>query len=764
MEKIDRFKKSLERLMKVWKSKIEFEEEKLILEDMKWLSKVYDILFEEENIDQFVNIYGQYNKSLIEDFDFSSFLEDSNIKIENEENEEFKFQKEKISRKDYDKFYYDSITENYLKFNAVDIIPTLLKNLTLFVEKKRLVRLSSIILLTYRKIYSKIMLFEREVQPERFDSEKLFKQFIYKNLNELFNSYEIENRIPSLTFLTLSIYGNLLYEYYNNLFAISKVKIARGYLLSVWWKLKTDQDEELMNDFLNTLSGKSINNRIYYKADIHDIQRRLKREDRESTYISELKSLKDLRKKIIDEEDLKTTLEKAEKILNLDRPKEIPGYIINYFIETEKENAVILLKYREIQLLVFEILALTLHHYSNDRFYDIFKIFKNPEQYSNLSSFFPKDYHDLLTWIQLVRRLENEIYLRFFSEGVSQYFYEILNFLIIQSLPKKINFDAFKRSVEDYGLRNNSVSLNSIKNFAQKIKVSDSKKLIFTPVEKEDLFSFWTQIENISDEEIIQSETEQEISKNEKESFISSVLEHYKSKSLIYKLAPKFSQPLKKRQGIFSSFISVQQSHLILRRHLISNWFIPVYGLQENLAQEIVQDELIQVEYKIFNKHISSNKNFVKRNQINNILKNLKSQYIILFRNAFPDYWIRNSSFNFSYNKNKSNSGNIDEHEWVYYKTSDSKPELLLIPIGDMSIKYVLNLNLLEDRSFPVKLHDLSTDLEERNKMQEQEILGSRGENIELRKYLIFKCQFQIRIKINDDNNIQRIPLDPHGD
>ena len=115
---------------------------------MKWLSKTFDKFFENENINNFINVYGQYDKS-----ESDEVFEDFHFIIDDQENKELRFKRDKFSRNDYNKAQNELITNNYLEYNSVDIILPILKNLTFLVEEKKLIRLSEIIFLTSNKIF-----------------------------------------------------------------------------------------------------------------------------------------------------------------------------------------------------------------------------------------------------------------------------------------------------------------------------------------------------------------------------------------------------------------------------------------------------------------------------------------------------------------------------------------------------------------------------------------------------------------------------------
>ena len=71
MDKIKEFRTSIERLSKVWQSKIDFDEEELVAEDLVWFTKIFDKFFEGKNLIEFVNRAGRYEEIKIAEIDFS---------------------------------------------------------------------------------------------------------------------------------------------------------------------------------------------------------------------------------------------------------------------------------------------------------------------------------------------------------------------------------------------------------------------------------------------------------------------------------------------------------------------------------------------------------------------------------------------------------------------------------------------------------------------------------------------------------------------
>lgn len=755
MDKIKKFKISMERLSKVWQSKIDFGEEELIMEDMKWLSKTFDKFFENENINNFINVYGQYDKSELDEV-----FEDYHFIIDAQENQELRFKRDKFSRNDYNKAQNELITNNYLEYNSVDIILPILKNLTFLVEEKRLIRLSEITFLTSNKIFSKILLFESEDYPDRFNSEKFFKDFLYKNIDESFNSPEIKKRYPSFLFLTSSIYGFLLYEYYNELLSVNKAKISRGYLLDVWKNISSLQDSKLMKDYLISLSKKYLPME-YYEADIFDIQMSLAGKDDGEAFIESLKSLKIDREKILDKNELNLVLVDLDNILKNDFSIQTQTDILKYYIKVEKETAVKTYKYREIQLLIFEILALTLHHNSIEKFKEAYNILKYSGRSFNKSSFFPDDYFEFLTWIGLAQILNKEAYLRITSPIMGKYIGEVFNFIIIESFAQGFNLEELKSAIKKFGLIEKNSELKSIESFANKMKLCSSFKLQFDWNKKVKIKNIWLNIEKYIKDTIDQAEHEQLIPQKEIEKFVGSIFELYKSKSLLSRLFHKFDRDFSSKEIYLKSTVKISFRKSILRRYLIPNWDIPINNISGSLGYLIVEAELNQLEFSIFNKHFKKENIQLKRKEIQNILKRITYPCVILFRNAFPDYWVKNSNLPFSYNDDNSDSGTLSIHEFIYYKAYDSNPEILIIPLGDILIKYVFNFSsehtTINNYPIPITIDDPS-----------QELTKSTS-SISMQEYkknpvLKINCNFQYRVKIKKSNGIQWISLDPYGD
>ena len=235
MDKIGRVKISLERLLKVWISKLDFDEEELVAKDLAWFNQVFGDFFKEENLNEFINKDGRYGRSaILPEIDFSEILESS---IEFSRTKPERWERLKIEEPNlFD--YYKQLDNSYLyfdgKYNLIDIYFRVFKKLYFFTEEKDLNRTKKLILSSIISITQKISIFE----ATDFNSNALLSDFYYVVLRNLLTEREIKEDKPDDEFISTSLFKSTFSVYYHSLFKPAKVQIAKRYLLNIWIYLK----------------------------------------------------------------------------------------------------------------------------------------------------------------------------------------------------------------------------------------------------------------------------------------------------------------------------------------------------------------------------------------------------------------------------------------------------------------------------------------------------------------------------------------------
>src|SRR5690606_32726042 len=118
MEGIREVKISIERLLKVWLSKLDVAEEDLVAEDLKWYSAIFDDFFKGTNLSEFIDRDGRYQiRTEFEEMDFSKFL-NSNVEYRNSREERWtRLKVEKPNHFEYYKELNELNSENYKNYN-----------------------------------------------------------------------------------------------------------------------------------------------------------------------------------------------------------------------------------------------------------------------------------------------------------------------------------------------------------------------------------------------------------------------------------------------------------------------------------------------------------------------------------------------------------------------------------------------------------------------------------------------------------------------
>lgn len=276
MEKIREVRVSFERLLKVWLSKLDFAEEDLVAEDLIWFSETFDDFFIGSNLDEFINRDGRYQNRL--EFDKTDFTQSLNSSIEFSNSKEERWSRLKVEKPTQFEYYRqlnEFNSENYKNYNVIDIYFRILKKLYSTATEKELERTKNIVLSRVISTVHKISIFEKK----DFDSISLLNDCYYGVLKGLFNKKEIINDLPDEDFLKTVLFVSIFNVYYLPLLGFKKVPQLRRYLLNIWIFLNGLEKENLLDNFLNSLSDMTLSNSSYWEIDLYDVRNLLNSED-----------------------------------------------------------------------------------------------------------------------------------------------------------------------------------------------------------------------------------------------------------------------------------------------------------------------------------------------------------------------------------------------------------------------------------------------------------------------------------------------------
>ena len=191
MNKLKNIRISIERLVKVWKSKLENGEEELLADDLRWFVEIFDRFFDEKNINEFININGRYvDVDLFEGFDLDAYF--NQVTYSNEESENIRPKYFERSRDEVNREINLSISEE-IYYNVFEVYLDVLKRITGFANNGNL-RITQVRLRTVlRKVFFKVMTFE----SEGFKSVALLKDFLNESVYGALNDDELKNSFPS---------------------------------------------------------------------------------------------------------------------------------------------------------------------------------------------------------------------------------------------------------------------------------------------------------------------------------------------------------------------------------------------------------------------------------------------------------------------------------------------------------------------------------------------------------------------------------------
>jgi len=760
MDKISKIRISFERLLKVWLSKLDSAEEDLVAEDLIWFAEIFDDFFKGNNLNEFINRDGRYNPTEVFNIDFSDFL-DTSIQYSNNKAERWSHLKvEKPKQFEYDKQLNDFNARNYKNYNIVDIYFRILKKLYYAGLEKDLIRIKSIIQSRIISTVHKVCLFEFP----GFNSKALLIDFYYEVLNYLFTEQEIKSDRPDEEFISTSLFKSTFYVYYLPLFKPDKVPIAKQYLLDIWVYLNGLKKDKLLLEFLNSLSDMTISSSSFREIDLYDIRSLLTTEDRDSEYYKFLDQVKNDANKIISFKDFEN-FQQNQKMIQVETPKYIPENITEYFLKTEEDGAIQLYKFRSMQVLVLEYLSIVLYFKGKENFIKSFNRLRRNEQWSNHRTFFPKSMNDVLVWLIIYSELKREMNFRI----ESPFGYKFLDNIIVFFF-KDIVYEetSMKHTLTLRGLVLDSSFLNSMTGISNDLLKKIDGNVLLSDEEKEKSITFWESLFNLFGSRFKKSESRTPIEPKIFVNLISDITNQYKDKSLIYFLSKNLS-PFERKEDTqieFKTFVNA--TDLQLRKYLIPDWYSPAYGLSESIGRFLFEEEIMQLDYNFFNEQIPLQRRELKRESIQELIDNYGADSLFLFRNAFPDFWIK--KINLRSDKLMTNNPDLSQVTFSY-NTYDRGSELIIVPKHSMSIKYIFdgrfkNLEFLDN----TLIYEL-LDLGEGNKDNRKAVKSIKWfkdrfnlDDEELSKHFWVRIVAKTKIVIKDKDSILRFKLDPYGE
>lgn len=762
MDKITEFKISIERLTKVWQSKMEFGEEVLVAEDLHWLVENFDKFFNSNNINDFININGRYTYSREEDgFDFSNNFQDlSNYPFDESKN---KYIYIEPNLDEINKSYNDFINRE-IQHNIIDIFIKTCKRLFGFAIEKELKKSQIIIIWVLRKIFYKTMTFE----SPSLKSGILLKDFLNENILFCLNENELKILYPSKEFICFTYFIAVLEIYFDSNINANKANIVRLFLLKSWNILSVSQIYLLKFEFIKELSRKNINKNSYKDLDLYSMSRMLVDGDIDHPFIVSLRKLEDERKKIITKDDLDSFYEIYRSCSNLELPEGIDQETHEYFVKSERDMALQIFKFRELQKLILEILSHIIFYDGKEKFKEAVTALQRNDQFSNYLSFFPTSENQLIAWIFLLDNIKSEMLFEVDTPNFYRHLNDVLNFLLLKYFSLSFNIKEFEHSLISFEILNNSSVLNSLKDLVKGIVEVTEYSEFFTLNEKVKITDIWNEVVKCFDEKIQEAEILLKIPPEIFLKFRDSVLNKYKEESIIYKIGKFPGINSTEINNAFNFQTKVARNDFIFRKHFIPNWHVPLYGLTDNVANDLSEQENLQFEIELFHEYKVKVVKKVNRRNLAVELNKIYRPSFILFKNSFPQYWLNEK---FGYIDNYSSQDDLFGQHSVYnYRTFDSNPELLIIPKDSIYISGLVdlklqNFDLIENR-IQWRILDLAFDDDARNK-----ILGSPPEflsgyqniDMELMKYLWLRIVVSNNIFINP-KDILRFKLDPYDE
>jgi len=282
--------------------------------------------------------------------------------------------------------------------------------------------------------------------------------------------------------------------------------------------------------------------------------------------------------------------------------------------------------------------------------------------------------------------------------------------------------------------------------------------------EKENSGKFWESLVSLFGDQIQESERLTPIEPKIFEDLTTNISNQYKDKSLVYFLSNNLSPFDRKENSQKELKTFVIASDLQRRKHLITNWYSPAYGLSESIGRYLIEEENMQLDYNLFNDQISLQEQELKRESIKKLTEEYGEDGLFIFRNAFPDSWLRSIS-------TESHKTYFNPLVSFHYITDDRNSELIIIPKSSMTVRYVYdgrfkNLHFPE-YSLMWEILDLG-DRNEENLLTVKSIkgFGSRFNLVdeELKKHFWIRIIAKTKIIVKDKNSILRFKLNPYGE
>lgn len=762
MDKIIQFKNSFERLLKVWVSKLDFNEQDLVAEDLIWIDEIFNDFFSDNNINDFINRDGRYQEVLkLPDFDFSDFLSST---VEYSNNKPERWARLKVEEPNYLEFYKqlnEFNSNNYKNNNVIDIYFRLLKKLYYIAVDKDLINTKSIVLSRILSAVQKVSVFEKD----GFNSKSLLNDLYYVVINKLFTSKEIREEKPDEEFISMALFKSTFLVYYLPYFKFHKVPIAKQYLLNTWVYLETLDKNYLLDEFMNSLAGMTLSSSSFREIDIFDIRSLLNKEDHDSEFFILLNKIVSSSNLVVLQKDLQDLFQLTDDIKEINWPSSIERNIVEFFLYDEKSRAIELYKFREMQSLVLEFLGLVLHFKDKDYFLEsIMKLRKN-EQWSNHLNFFPQSVRDLLVWLVLLKNLKFQMSGRFEPAFGYRFLNEIILFFF-----KDLDFDevVFRQSLEERGVSIDSSFLSSLKNLSEEILEGIKDNVFFEDFDNERLIAFWDSLVNWIGNQIGKSEVLTPIPIEIFENLEGGIFRQYKNRSLLYFLSKKLSKFNRSGEIQIEFGTRVVASDLQFRKYLIPDWYVPAYGLIDAFGSFLVEEESMQFDFNFLQKQVALQTIELKRDDINPLFEKHGRNSLFVFRNAYPDFWLKTTKPD---GTNFGSKKTIFLNETVFsYKTFDGNSELIIIPQTSLALNFVIdgrlrNLRFLED-TLMSEIIDLSDESNDKVKyLRSIKGFSARFDlsDKELKKRFWIRIIAKTKILVKDKDSILRFKLNPYG-
>lgn len=759
MDKIQRFKKSIERLLKVWRSKLYINEDLLVKEDMLWFAKTFDSFFEKKNFNEFININGEFSSNEADgDLDLSSlFLKISDVSSNVETVKYTDFDA------DFENSRYNEFIGREIKDNVFDIYIYVLKKLYEFSVDQNSRRSQIVIGTTLRKIFFKTLSFERE----GVNSSKLVTDFLNERVLNSLSDRELKSDYPSKDFI-LYLNFTILLSFYREVFITSeKSNIVLRFLFKVWERFNRNGLFDFQSSLLEVVADLTITKYPYRQIDLFGLNQKVEKGVKGEVFIELLKKLEYKGRKIITKQDYLDFVQIFDDCIKADLPKGIELDEKEYFIKNERDLALELYKFRSVQFFILEILSRILHQQGKEKFNDAFLVFRKNEEYSNQRSFYPKNEENLFVWFLIARNLKFDILRDFYGSVPSRLLEHVFCFIISKSINSKIEDSIFREVVFHYEYHLNPEGVFSLLHFVEGLLEGLEDNSLLDEPEKVSLKDLLNTVVFVLNYIISDSEKNNKIPVSTLIKFRDSVISRYRERSIIVKLEGFLVEnPLiGSLRKSFKSF--ARRNELIQRKYFVPNWHTPLYGLSENVGDDLVDQEIIHFENFLFFDLKIPETLIYSKSQVLEFLSQLVEPSFLFFRNTFPDYWLNIKSSGAGFGGKKLEIEEV--HSFIRYSTVDRLSELIVIPKNGIEVEKneLLDLDRLEffEDQIYWSFKDLSEDFSAREEIlinPPEFIKSAKDMEEELRKFLWLRAVTSNKISI-DPLRINRLKLDPYG-